>query len=410
MDSPEKALPKEVMDALAEALAVRVGWNRESLPARAFERAVAGRIAACGLATASEYLACATGDARELHALAEGVQESWFFRQRGAFEFLVHFVSGWKRTRPLKVLSVGCAHGEEPYSVVMTLLDAGLDPARFSVDAIDLSRSALDIAERGIYGDGAFRESDVDSRHRYFVKVDGRFHISDTVRSNVRFRCANAVEIGGLENGGPYDVILCRNMLIYLHDGAQEAVVSALEGQLADGGVLIVGPSDGGLLLQRKYRPVRYPGACAFRRFDMRKDRQLKRLALASKAASIRSGASGPAARAPTASEAKLLEEASTLADRGEVEAAEALCRGYLEKEATNAEAHFILGLIEHSKGDELAAYRLFERTLYLDAEHYEALVYLSLLAGQCGDEERAEVFRERAGRVLRKGNGGMLS
>ena len=100
------------------------------------------------------------------------VTETWFFRDREPFDAMVQFVKGRLADdagrRRVRILSVPCASGEEPYSLVMGLLDAGIDSKDFEVDAADVSPRALLKAKRAIYNKNSFRGSDLRFRDRYF--------------------------------------------------------------------------------------------------------------------------------------------------------------------------------------------------------------------------------------------------
>ncbi len=95
--------------------------------------------------------------------------ETWFFRDRGAFDAVAAEAQGG--AAPLRYLCVPCATGEEPLSLAMTLLDAGVAPERFHIDAFDISERLVAHAERGVYGRNSFRGNDAAFRSRYFQET-----------------------------------------------------------------------------------------------------------------------------------------------------------------------------------------------------------------------------------------------
>ena len=100
------------------------------------------------------------------------VTETWFFREKQPFAALVRLViEEWLPAHPtgrLRLLSVPCSSGEEPYSMAMALMDAGFPAARFEISAVDISARALAFAQRAIYGRNSFRGADLDFRTRHF--------------------------------------------------------------------------------------------------------------------------------------------------------------------------------------------------------------------------------------------------
>ncbi|AIO38823.1 cheR methyltransferase, SAM binding domain protein [Burkholderia cenocepacia] len=196
------------------------------------------------------------------------VPETWFFRDREAFSTLARLAAERVAATPgrvIRVLSAPCSTGEEPYSAAMALLDAGLDPASFTIDAIDLSARAVAYARLGCYGRNAFRGTATEFRGRYFTPVEDGWLLDERVRACVQFRQANLVEPGA-DTGIRYDFVFCRNVLIYFDRDAQDRVIGSLESMLVDDGVLFVGPAETGVAMRHGMRSARVPLAFAFHR------------------------------------------------------------------------------------------------------------------------------------------------
>lgn len=118
------------------------------------------------------------------------VPETWFFRDREAFAELARLAGerlAREPARVLRILSVACSTGEEPYSAAMALLDAGIAAARFAIDAIDISGHAIAHAEHALYGRSAFRGHSPAFRERYFSEAAGGWQLREGVRRRVRF-------------------------------------------------------------------------------------------------------------------------------------------------------------------------------------------------------------------------------
>ena len=213
----------------------------------------------------------------EQQALIEEVivPESWFFRDERPFRWLAdHVRAGWIAAPwrpPLLALSLPCAGGQEPYSIAITLRDAGLPARRFGIDAVDVGARMLEIARRGVYSANAFRgasDSPESRWTRHFRRQPQGYEIDPAIRSTVRFVQANVLDPALLAGSPPYDVVFCRNLLIYLDAPARARVLATLDRLMADDGVLFIGHAD---RLEASGMPSRFaavgePGCFAYRR------------------------------------------------------------------------------------------------------------------------------------------------
>src|SRR5687768_4889524 len=150
--------------------------------------------------TEPEYLRVLRTSADELRLLIEAVTvpETWFHRDRGAFEKLKSWAAHAITANPLRtirVLSIPCASGEEPYSIAMTLLDAGVPRPQFQIDAVDIRPNAIVRGDAGRYGRNSFRGDDLTFRDRYF-RPDGpnRYVIGKQLQGSVRFAVGNILQ------------------------------------------------------------------------------------------------------------------------------------------------------------------------------------------------------------------------
>lgn len=145
-----------VQAAIEAMLRQKIGLDANSIGSRTIARAVEQRRVACGLRDHSSYFQHLQTSAKELEELIETVvvPETWFFRDKEPFVYLSQYVtSQWLKANfsILRVLSVPCSTGEEPLSIAMTLLDSGLAPNQFGIDAVDISKRALLKAKQAIY-------------------------------------------------------------------------------------------------------------------------------------------------------------------------------------------------------------------------------------------------------------------
>ena len=224
---------------------------------RVIENAVANRMTALGLKDIFSFRSLLLTSQDEWDAFVEEVivPETWFFRDREPYHYLQRHVAGWRGNRRLlHILSLPCSSGEEPYSIAMTLLDAGLSPDRFRIDAVDVSRRALCKAAEGVYRKNSFRGSDLLFRDRYFGKTADGYHLSSTVKTSVKFAYGNLLE--SLSRPRTYDIIFCRNLLIYFSTEARKKAVGILDQLLKPDGLMFAGHAEAGVLFATHFSSI----------------------------------------------------------------------------------------------------------------------------------------------------------
>ncbi|HWJ94121.1 MAG TPA: protein-glutamate O-methyltransferase CheR, partial [Telluria sp.] len=369
-----------------------------------------------GLSRRADYVARLCG--REVDELAElvVVPESWMFRDPVAFACATTHVRERLARQPghaPRILSAPCAGGEEPYSMAMALADAGVAPGACRIDAIDLSAVSIARARSGHYTRNAFRGGRMEFRDRYFTPDGDNYQLCDDIRAAVRFEQANLFALDGVCAAG-YDVIFCRNLLIYFDDDGIRRAAAVLSQLLAEDGILLAGPAEVPALCAHGFTPVGVSGAFALRKGGAAPAPARPRpRAVAPRrvmplppaplpAAPIQVRAQPPAVAAPAP--VHHLGDAQRMADAGRLREAADACQALLAVTPDEPRAWFILGLVSQCLGDGAAAERHWRRCLYLQPNHYEALCALALLAEQRGEPSLATLYRQRAARA---GTGG---
>ncbi len=405
-----------VKHSIEQLLHQRAGLDPESVGPRNIDRAVAVAMERIGLRHESEYLVLLKTSTTELMALIDAivVPETWFFRDREPFVFLKKYVqASWlpsSHGRRLRILSAACSTGEEPYSIAIALLEAGLTPEQFHVDAADISESAIRKARQADYHERAFRGNLAESHARYFKRSAGRWVLDEHVARRVHFYVDNLVDSGFLANQAPYQVVFCRNMIIYLSDEARSLVLKNLERLLVPGGILVVGHSELTFFQQAGYTPVSHARSFACIQGGEKERMRTRRESAhpAKLGSSAPAPDPGPAHRAaefspeppePARAESGL-NAVRRLADQGELERARSLCEQILKDQAPGAEVYCLLGLIQQASDRLDAAEACYMKALYLDPRCVEALVHLGLCYERKGDAVRAALVRERARRI----------
>jgi chemotaxis protein methyltransferase WspC len=400
---------------IAALLKEKMGLDAESIGIASVERAVRERLTARGLKDVQVYWE-QLGAGQELQELIEAIviPETWFFRDPEAFAALVRVIRAeWLAKHAegtLRMLSLPCSTGEEPFSMAMALLDGGLPPSRFHIDAIDISTRALARAELGVYGKNSFRARDLGFRDRYFEPVEHSYRLSDGVRRQVSFRHGNLLSAGWLHGAHGYDVIFCRNVLIYFDRVTQGRAVEVLGRLLTASGLLFVGPSETGLLLDHGFVSAGIPLAFAFRRGgSVPQLRSQRRLAPAAKP--VLAKPYQPVARAQPqpkpipavntgAATGHWIEQARHLANQGKLVEALKYCEQNLRSQPASAETFHLVGLLHDAAGRVREAAEHYRKALYLDPQHPEALVHLAVALQKEGDAHGAQRLLERASRL----------
>jgi chemotaxis protein methyltransferase WspC len=402
-----------------------IGLDASSLGSSSIKRAVQGRMAACGLKDLHAYLEHVHISRTELQELVEAivVRETWFFRDREAFAAMVRMAhEEWLPNHPqtvFRLLSLPCSSGEEPYSMAMALLDSGFPESRFRIDAVDISVRALALAERGIHGKNSFRGNELAFRERYFVPTKHGFQLNDPVRKCVRFKQGNIFEAGFLPGADAYDIIFCRNMLIYFDDDARERAVDVLSRLMTANGLLFVGPSEANLFLSREFISTKIPLAFAFRKSGAKRTakqdvarrvhghNQESQIGVpAPKSIEERAIKPYDAPSRPSMLERLSVDEIRCIADQGHLTEAARRCEEFLLGGEPSAEALHLLGLIRDAMGHLPEAADCYRKTLYLDPNHHQALIHLALLLDKQGDKSGAKVLNDRVRRLDRREGG----
>ena len=401
-----------------------IGIDPETVGEGRLAQAVARRRAELGLKDDAAYLRRLDERPEEFRELVElvVVQESWFFRDDRPFRLLAETFGGAARdfrSGPVRVLSIPCAGGEEPYSIAIALLESGLPAEKIRVLGVDLSDRAVERARLGRFGRNSFRGKPSAERRAFFHERDGQYELRPEVRALVEFRTGNLVDPALLADEAPFDAIFCRNVLIYMTPEARRRSMANLDRLLAEGGLLFVGHAEAGARSDARFRSHADAGAFAFVRgapepatapappSPIRKAPKTTALAR-------RANASVPAVPIETAAtflphpamppaRKPLLDEARALADEGRRDEAIALCEKALHEAGPRAEVFHLLGVLHQSGGDCERAFEALSRAAYLDADHDEALLALALLAERRGDRGAAAGYRRRADSARRR-------
>lgn len=419
------------MAQIKQLLGKRIGVIADTLGPEAVEKAVAKRCEKIPCKDVKHYRDLLSQKNSEIGNLIDEivVPESWFFRDTVPFQRLAQSVADRTLSRPIRALSAPCAGGEEPYSIAMTLLDLGVPTNEFFIKGVDISERLVSRAGKTPFSRLSFRGDNLDYRDKYFTQLGNRYQIQETLRSLVQFEQANLTAANLLADDPPYDVIFCRNVMIYLDEQSRQQVLQNLERLLATKGILFVGHAEAGLTVRQQFSSLNWTGAFAFRKKigpisdkpaatfkealgrrgkDKPKILPKPRRRFPSpnhkKPDSAKPAVTDKPARqtdvpSPLASESGL-ERALRLADAGQNQEARRLCQQIMETEGPSAAAYFLLGNLQLAEGKKRDAEQSFGRAVYLEPEHHEAITCLFHLASSRGELAAAERWKRRLDRV----------
>jgi chemotaxis protein methyltransferase CheR len=188
--------------------------------------------------------------------------ESFFFRDVRPFEQLREFVfpaliKARAHMRSLRIWSAACSSGQEPYSIAMILCDMAerLNGWNVEIVATDISQEMLDRAERGIYSQFEVQRGiDVHTLIKHFQQAGDRWHVLPRVRRHVSFRRFNL--LNDPAPLGRFDIIMCRNVLIYFDQPTKAKVLENLARQMPDDGMLFLGGAETVLGVTESFRLI----------------------------------------------------------------------------------------------------------------------------------------------------------
>lgn len=410
------------IEAIATLLEQKIGLNGKSLGDRTLAKAIERRMSLNGNLNFTAYLSLLQTSEAEFNELIEliVVPETWFFREQEAFRYLTRYIqSHWlTQAKPsiLRILSLPCCTGEEPYSIAITLLEAGLLPHQFGIDAIDISHQALAKAQKAIYQQNSFRNPETDFRNRYFRRLETGYQLHPEIRQTVNFIPGNLLNPSWFDHKLPYQVIFCRNVLIYLTQTARDRAIMLLDQALASQGLLFLGCSEAGQKLPPSFIPTAHSLSFGYQKMPtLLPASSLGKSSLPTPAQPVSNGKAtssirqnstpqipvkSPELRKPNPGLSVRLEATQTSLNTNSLAEAIAQCQQDIRQNPTHADAYVRLGQLYQKAGHESQAEQALRRALYLNPQHYQALMTLAQVREQKGDRQGAAILKQRIQRL----------
>lgn len=243
----------ETFRLIHETVKSRSGFSLGSYKNKCIKRRIAIRMRANRCSTPEEYCDLLLNDQKEIDLLLKvlTIHVTQFFRNPSTFQKLKDEIIPYLFTMAenaerdaIRFWSVGCATGEEPYTLALILADSfaeEMERTRVSILGTDVDPAVLETARQGIYEQERLAEVSHKMRERYFEPLGKKFRLLPETAQMVSFETGDLLH---LDSYGESDLILCRNVLIYLDRSEQEKVLKGFADALRPGGVLVLGKSE----------------------------------------------------------------------------------------------------------------------------------------------------------------------
>ncbi len=157
----------------------------------------------------------------------------------------------------LRIWSAGCSTGEEPYTLAMMLVEAGLLMKGWRVEilASDISDRVINSAKKALYPEYSIRNTPAAIMEKYFTKTPDGYQVNSDIKRMVRFLNINLFDSNQIRAALTADIIFCRNVIIYFDDDSKRKVMGHFHDRLTDNGILVLGFSETLINLTRAFRP-----------------------------------------------------------------------------------------------------------------------------------------------------------
>jgi chemotaxis protein methyltransferase CheR len=274
---PAIHVTQEEIRRLCEFLYRRTGMSFSDNKRYYIDRRLAERIAATSSGSFAAYFAMLRSDAEhEIEQLVNAftVNETYFFREEHQLRCMTSSLLGelLRRKRPgesFRIWSIPCSTGEEPYSIAMWLMENWRDVDKYNIEIVgsDIDTQALKAAAEGIYGERALMRLSRDVVNRYFSPMDKeQYQIDPGLRESVQFTAANLIDAHDIAQYRDFDIVFCRNVLIYFDDSSRRSAAENLYDCLRPGGYICLGHSESMSRISPLFRISRFADAIVYQK------------------------------------------------------------------------------------------------------------------------------------------------
>ena len=387
-------------------------------------RRIQRRLSSLGVSDCASYLEIIVDPLRgrlELDALIAEmtIGETYFFRHQEHFDALRNVVlpdliARNPDRRALHIWCAGCADGPEAYSLAILLkreMASQLADWEVSILGTDLNRNSLERAGEGKFEEWALRATSEDLRRDCFLKEGRSWRIAPRYKQWISFRYHNLADddpIPSLTNNlTAFDLIVCRNVMIYFGSDLIDKTIQRFHGCLVEGGWLLVGPTEPNMTSFKSFEAVNAPGVTMYRKAQASIALPIERAIARPIAAPSGVRHSHPIRKAAPASQSveSTLTDVRMHADRGDWTDAVRCCEQILRKDGLNSPVYFYHALVLQQLGRHPEAELALKKAIYLDRRSALPHYYLGLLLQSRGEPRQAARSFENAVELLASRN-----
>ena len=270
------ALTADELTRLSAFVYRRTGMLFEEKKRYYIDRRVAERLNVTGSRTFADYYMLLRDDEREAQELINSftVNETYFYREEHQLRclsrsLLPQIVKSRKPGDHIRIWSIPCSTGEEAYSIALWLLEnwAMVDVYNIEIVGSDIDTFAIEAALEGDYGPRALARLPREVLETYFEdEQDGGRTIIQDIKESVKFTQTNLIDKASVAAQGCFDIIFCRNLLIYFDEGSREAAAANLHDALVPGGFLCLGHTESMSRISSKFATRRFEDAIVYER------------------------------------------------------------------------------------------------------------------------------------------------
>ena len=274
---PAPSISEEDFHKFREYFYRKTGIQFESSKRYFVDKRLLERMAATGNALFRSYFTMlrfqASGDELQVLTNLMTVNETYFFREEYQFKCLVNsilpqLVARKRDQSALRIWVLPSSSGEEPYSIAIYLLERWADIHHFDVEIIasDIDTTILAQAKRGLYSDRSVGQLPLPYLRKYFRKTHNGHQICDDLRDSVEFTRVNLSEPADTRPYRNFDVVFCRNLLIYFDDLSRKTAAEIFYDALKPGGFICLGHSESMSRISSLYKVVKFPEAIVYQK------------------------------------------------------------------------------------------------------------------------------------------------
>jgi len=403
----------KTVSRLAEIVSRTIGFDPERIGLNSIIRA-AHEAQAYSKASTIEALEDQLIDdpkCRQLFTESIVVPESWLFREPKVFEHINTLLcQRLQKQSEVAMLSAPSANGEEACSIALSLLESGHSQNQFHIIATDISRHAVKQARSGLFSESAFRTMDETRKNKWFSSTPKGWQVAPAIQETIEFLDRNlldpstANELIQKARGG-FDLICCRNLLVYFTKPARKNLIQTLARLLKPDGELVVGAAETVILPTCDWEPT---GPLTFRLRKQAIEPPLvqqesiqdntHKSPIQTKVESSQLGHANPIIPSDNATTSpEIIREVEALANAGDIENAIRICQESLQIKGTQTDLLYILAILHQTAGDFETSEKLLEKAVYLEPRHEGALLSLALIAKRRGDTTAERRYRRSA-------------